>query len=286
MLRSCSKDEFCKYVDFAYELALDLTRSGYPTYCDEIKTKAMFVERCYKAFDRENEEILLFEADGEVKGVILYFWLPEDRYLETLVFNVGKATEKALSEFLNYIGERFKGYDAYFGFPRENASAVSFLAEKGFECITDEYMNTAFLDRLETVQETDGVVRIDRDNYGIFKTLHRQTEDEMYFTAGRIPADIDNWSIFVKETDRGPQGAVYYTKLAEGWFEIYGTDMIRGENDLKLYKELINTALSDAKRRGGRFMTYLCEKEYEEAALECGFKCIGNELCFKTRLGS
>ncbi len=45
MLRLCEKDEFDQYIDLAYELALDLTRSGYPTYCDGIKTKKMFVER-------------------------------------------------------------------------------------------------------------------------------------------------------------------------------------------------------------------------------------------------
>ena len=34
MLRAISESEFDRYIDFAYELALDLTRSGYPTYTD------------------------------------------------------------------------------------------------------------------------------------------------------------------------------------------------------------------------------------------------------------
>lgn len=34
MLRTCIKDDFLKYSDFAYELASDLTKSSYPTYCD------------------------------------------------------------------------------------------------------------------------------------------------------------------------------------------------------------------------------------------------------------
>ena len=53
MLRSCSKEDFDLYADFAYELALDLTKSGYPTYCDGVKTKERFIERSLKAFDRE-----------------------------------------------------------------------------------------------------------------------------------------------------------------------------------------------------------------------------------------
>ena len=70
MLRLCSKEEFDQYVDFAYDLALDVTKSGYPTYCDGAKTKEMFIERSLKAFDRETEQMLLFELEGEVQGTV------------------------------------------------------------------------------------------------------------------------------------------------------------------------------------------------------------------------
>ena len=39
MLRVCSKEEFLRYADFVWELAQDLTRSGYHTYCDRIKNR-------------------------------------------------------------------------------------------------------------------------------------------------------------------------------------------------------------------------------------------------------
>lgn len=284
MLRPCSKDEFGQYVDFAYGLATDLTKSGYPTYCDEIKTKAGFIERSLKAFDRETEEMLLFVQEGEVQGLIHYFWLPEDRYLETIGFNVGRATEQALSEFLAYLAERFKGYEVYMGFPAENRAAVEYLAGQGFACITDNYNNTAFLDRLDLVPE-DGVIPIGRENFESFRTLHRQTEDDMYFTSDRILADLDNWSVFVREEDGEALGAVYFTKLDDGWYEIYGTDIDAGAYDPQLFKELLNAALFYAKRENGRAMTFFCEKEYEKTAIECGFRCVGNYLCYKTRLG-
>lgn len=70
MLRSCSISEFEKNIDFAYGPATDLTKSGYPTYCDGVKTKEMFVERSLKTFGRENEQILLFEIEGEAQGLI------------------------------------------------------------------------------------------------------------------------------------------------------------------------------------------------------------------------
>lgn len=283
MLCLCSKNEFDKYADFIYELATDLTRSGYPTYCDGIKTKVKFVERSLKAFERDTEHMLLFEYEGEVQGMIHYFWIPEDHYLQTICFNISKATEQAISEFLAYIGERFEGYDVFLRFPAENHSAVNFLAGQGFECIENDYNNTAFLDKLDKMRENSGLIRIEKGNYEKFESLHRQTEG--YWNSERILADLDNWIILVKEKDGEPQGAVYYSAVDDGWFEIYGIDVDQDAYDPVLFKELLNAALIDAKRRNGRFMTFFCDEEYEKAATECGFVCIGNNLCYKTHLG-
>ena len=284
MLRSCSKSEFQRYSDFIYELATDLTKSGYPTYCDGIKTKTDFIERSLKAFDRETENMLLFELDGTVEGMIHYFFIPEDHYLQTVCFNISTATEQAIAEFLAYVSERFKGYDVFLRFPAENDSAVSFLAGQGFECIENDYNNTAFLDKIDDIPETSGIVRIEKANYKLFESLHHEAEG--YWNTERILAALDNWSILVKETGGCPHGAVYYRAVpaVDGWFEIYGVDLEQRDYDSELFKGLMNAALSDAKRRGGRFMTFFCDEEYEKAAIGCGFHCVGKNLCYEAHL--
>lgn len=284
MLRVCSKSEFEKYIDFAYELATDLTKSGYPTYCDGIKTKEMFVERSLKAFERETEEMLLFEREGEVQGFIHYYWIPEDHYLDTTGFNVNRAMEQALSEFLTFVGERFKGYDLFLGFPAENKPAVNFLAGQNFECIEDDYNNTAFLDKCNNIPESNDLIRIGKENYDSFNVLHKQIEGDIYWNSERIFADLDNWVIFVKERDGKPQGAVYYMDALDGWFEIFGIDLNNNEYHPEVFKELLNAALLHAKSRGGKVMTFFCNEEGEEAAMECGFTCIGNYRCYKMHL--
>ena len=45
-----------------------------------------------------------------------------------------------------------------------------------------------------------------------------------------------------------------------------------------------DAALIDAKHRNGRFMTFFCDEEYEKATMECGFICVGNNLCYKVHL--
>ena len=285
MLVECSKKELEKNIDFAYELALDISKSGYPTYCDGIKTKSMFVERLLKAFEHEDEQILLFLKDGAVQGLIHYYWIPDDRYLQTSAFCINEAIEQALSEFLSFIGERFKGYDAFLGFPAENQKAVNYLSEHGFECVEDDYNNTAFLDECDHLQESSDIIQIEKENYDSFRVLHDQIEGDMYWNSDRIYEDLDKWAILVKETDGKPQGAVYYKNIGDGWYEIFGIDIDRGKYDPVLLKELLNAAIADSRLTGGRVMTFFCDKEYEETVVECGFVCVGNYLCYKIRFG-
>ena len=191
MLLECSKNDFEKYMDLAYELALDLSKSGYPTYRDGIKTKAMFAERLLKAFDRDDEQMLLFVHEGAVQGLLHHYWIPEDHYLQTNAFCIKEATEQALSEFLSYVGERFKGYDAFLGFPAENQKAVDYLSGRGFECIEDDINNTACLDRCGHMPESSEIIQITRENYDSFRVLHDQIEGDMYWNSDRICEDLD-----------------------------------------------------------------------------------------------
>lgn len=284
MLRLCSKEEFDIYVDFAYELASDAAKSGYPTYCDGVKTKAMFIEHSLKAFERETEQMLLFELEGKVQGLIHFFWIPKDLYLETCLFLINKETGQALSEFLTFARERFPGYDLFMGFPADNHAAVNHLAEQGFECIEDDYNNTSFLDRIGCFPENKDVVRINKDNYKLFQILHSQTDDDMYWNCERIYDALDRWVVLIKEEDGKPKGAVYYWTGADGWFEIFGIDIDQDVYDRELVKELLQAALSDAKQRNGKVMTFFCDEEYEKVAVECGLECVGKYLCFKTVL--
>ncbi len=284
MLLACTINDFEQYADFAYELALDPSKSGYPTYRDGIKTKSMFVECLLKTFEREDEQMLLFMRDGTVQGLIHYYWIESDRYLQTDAFCINEATEQALSEFLSYVGERFKGYDVFLGFPAENHKAADYLSGRGFACIEDDFNNTAFLDKCDPIPENSEIVRVDKDNFDSFRILHKQTEDDMYWNSDRICEDLDNWIVLVHERDGMPEGAVYYQDADDGWYEIFGIDIDCGKYDPELFKQLLSAAIADARRRGGKYMTFFCEKEYEKTALECGFVCVDNYLCYKVHL--
>ena len=281
MLRSCTEQEFKQYADFVYELALDPSRSSYPAYTDGIKTKEMFLERAQSAFSKATEEILLFEYEETVEGWIHYYFIPEDHYLSAVTFNIQTHMKQALQEFLEFVQIRFKGYELYLGFPTDNKNAVDFLSNHEFECIEDDFNNTAFLEKYEPIPISDSVILITKENFNYFRTLHRTFEQDMYWNSDRIYAALDKWIIFVKLRQDEVLGSVYLIDCDDDWFEIFGIDMKDEIFDSEVFYELLGKALNTAKERNGKYMTFFCEKEQLEIVKKLGFQCIGEYVCYK-----
>lgn len=284
MLRICTEEECRKYAEFVYSLAIDRSKSGYPTYSDGIKTKEMFMERTGKAFSRDTENILLFEYEGTVEGWIHYYFLPEDNYLSTVSFNINSHTEQALQEFIEFAQEQCKGYDLFLGYSKDNKKAIEFLETHGFACIEEDYNNTALLKKIEPMKVGDHVVRVTKDNYDLFRSLHSKSEGDMYWNSDRIYADIDNWIIFIKIHNGETVGSVYYRAVKDGWFEVYGIDMRDPVFDTELFRDLLGQALNTARELGGEFMTFFCGEEREEIVKNLGFECVGEYVCYKGQL--
>ena len=281
MLRSCTEQEFKQYADFVYELALDPSRSSYPTYTDGIKTKEMFLERAQSAFSKATEEILLFEYEETVEGWIHYYFIPEDHYLSAVTFDIQTHMKQALQEFLEFVQIRFKGYELYLGFPTDNKNAVDFLSNHEFECIEDDFNNTAFLEKYEPIPISDSVILITKENFNYFRTLHRTFEQDMYWNSDRIYAALDKWIIFVKLHQDEVLGSVYLIDCDDDWFEIFGIDMKDEIFDSEVFYELLGKALNTTKERNGKYMTFFCEKEQLEIVKKLGFQCIGEYVCYK-----
>ncbi|MDE7385092.1 MAG: hypothetical protein K2M84_04975, partial [Anaeroplasmataceae bacterium] len=115
MLVKLKKEELEKYIDFAYEVSLDLSKCCYPTYADGIKTKKDFIDIAKKSFEKENDEIYLFYHNDKLEGWINYYYIPEDQYFACETFSIDNHMDIALEEFFKHIEFDFKGYEFYFG---------------------------------------------------------------------------------------------------------------------------------------------------------------------------
>ena len=63
MLIKAMAEDIKEYGEFAYGLALNPTKSCYPTYADGIKTKSDFFDVAERAVKKEASELLLFRLE-------------------------------------------------------------------------------------------------------------------------------------------------------------------------------------------------------------------------------
>lgn len=283
MLIKPTAQEAEKYIDFAYELALDPSRSGYPTYTDGIKTKEDFVEMCRRGVTKDNREVLLYLENGIVCGWIGFFYEEENRYLQTDVFNIAGDIHRALEEFIEYCAANFTGYDLYLGFPGDNKDVIDCLTRMGWPCEERSYNDVLFLDRYETQPELPSVVRVTKDNFDDFRKLHTQIEGEMYWNSDRLYAALDQWDIWMYYDEGKPAAAIYYMD-ARVLVEIFGLDFDNNRYDENIFCGLLAKALNECKRQGKQYVVFFNDDESQPGALRMGFRCVGEYVLFTKKV--
>ncbi len=278
MLIPLKREEFDQYIDFIYALALDPAKSGYPTYADGIKTKADFVNRSLRAFERENEGILLYERAGRTAGWIHYYYLSEDKYLDTCSFCVEDGMGDAIEEFVAFAHERFPGSELYLGFPGENTQAKAVLEAEGFTCIERAFNDVFDLGRYEPRQPNTDVIPVTRENFELFRALHAGHE-EMYWNSDRLLANMDDWRLLLYMPGGVPMGALQARKDSE-MGEIFGM-FFPAAYDAEAYWALVTAALNGAKADGAGSMVFFNDRESQADALALGFRCVGEYMCYQ-----
>ncbi|MCM1367912.1 MAG: hypothetical protein NC184_03775 [Roseburia sp.] len=275
MLHKLSAREAERYIDFAYALALDRSRSGFPSYNDGIKTGSDFADELARLASGENSELLLFECDGKALGLLGYFCLPDDKYIQTTIMDIADKTEVALSEFIEYMRRRFCGYELNIGVTAENVAARRSLAENGFECVENDYCCCLLFDNYVAAGESDCVRAVTAENFGDFSTLHDGVQ--MYWTSERILRALSDWRAFVYYDGGAPVGAIY--ALGADMPEIFGVDFSAGF-DADVYRALLTKLLNSFKASGAKHMTYFVEERERAVAERLGFCEVGEYFCF------
>ena len=268
MLVKATKDDIEQYMDFAYSLALDQTRSGYPLFSDGISTKEQFVDQVWKSYRNDDRDILLFIMNGVVEGWIQFFYIEQDRYLQTNGFLINSNTEQALTDFMEYACVHFAGYDLYLGFPKRNSNAISFLQRTGCRLIEESYHDIFVFGGSDIQPETAGIVKVTESNFGEFRKIH-QIDPDTYWSSERIFLTLNVWLIYLLYRE---DIAVGYICARDG--EIFSLGYHNNIFDKSTYKALVTAIMRDFKAAGYRDMTFFNDEESQPAALDLGFFCV------------
>lgn len=278
MLVKATYQDIEKYGEFVYSIALDLSRSAYPTYADGISEKEEFFQDLRKSIDGKNYELLLYFSENRMEGFISFYWLEEDKYLQLFSCNINAGTKQALGELVAYLEENFIDYEWYFGFSKNNKEAVEFLENNGFSCIEDDYDTNINFANYELREENSHVLRITKTNFEDFRCIHSLNEEDTYWTCERICEKLDEWKLFAYYEGGAPVGVLFF-KGDEEYLEIYGIEYKDRAYREDVFTALMITALNEGKRRGIKYMTYFCEDELE-AVQKLGFRCVSAYVCY------
>lgn len=287
MLRPLMESEFEAAAEQAYTLSLDLSKTSYPIYTDGLKTKEDFLTRSRKGLMRDTEEILVYEKDGIAQGWIHYEVLPEDHYLGLCNMTMGKGYAEAFAELLAYWKSRYPGYTWGKYFPEENREIRDFLAANGYGFGERQSMYLLWFRDYTCKKDPLQVVRIDKENFSIFREIHRAYENNMYWTSDCIEPVLDDWAIFAYLEGDTCLGTVYYNGVTcqDKDFEIFGIDLLDGKQPPEVTHALLTAALNDAKRAGANSMYFSADDvEGEQLAAEVGFQHLNTAYFFEGRL--
>lgn len=270
MLRKIKKDQFEKYAEYTYRLAMDLSCSGFPVYTDGVKTRETFYDRSKKGLERDSEEILLYEEDGEVKGWIHYYFLEEDKYIGVCSILIETGYRHALEELFEYWKIKLHGFTWGLYFPEENVDAITYLRECGYQETEPEIVEVLLFENYTPKTESAGVISINRDNYEIFREIHSQYDEDMYWTSQRIAECLDDWEIFAYLDNNVCRGVIYHNGKGQENLEIFGIDC-----DVPSVAEtLLISCLNKAKAENAKSMYFFTEEAYRDMAKKTGFRCV------------
>ncbi len=282
MIRKLEKTELHKYLDFAYDLSQDLSKSSFPTYVDTIKTKEDFYRVSSSSFDEDNSEVLLFEYNNAICGWIHYYWLDEDEYIGIKVFNVLSGFDVAIYEFLSYISTTYKGYKLYFGIPRVNEEALKHLNVLG-NIVEEKSVLVLNFDSYEYQKEADEVEKITADNYCDFRNLH-DVHCDMYWNSDRLYEAVlaktkNPWHIYGLYKKGEIVAAIYFTYL-KGMAEIFGIDYKDNLYDAQLAEKLLMTSFNKMKVEGQKYLTYFADGEEVKVLCKLGLQYITDYVLY------
>lgn len=276
MLKRINEKEFNDYIDFAYTLAMNKEKCCYPIYYDGIKTKDDFYNGEKESFKSDDSEILLYIENNTIEGWINYYFIEEDKYIQISTFSINKNTNLALDEFIQYINNKFHGYELYLGFPEDNKEAINYLSSKA-ELIESSFNNILNLKDIKTISSKENIIKINKDNYHYFKNIH--TDLDLYWTAERIYNKLDKWDIYVKVLNDTPVSAIFATKGKDDFCEIFGYYLEKNNKDS--LKELLETVILNTSSKNKHIIFFEDSSDNEKIIEKIGFTCIGKYLCYK-----
>ena len=272
MIKQIANDEISQYLEYAYEIGMDLKHSAYPTFTDGLKTKEDFFQSAERvSTEDEKWEAFLYLRDGIVQGWIHLYSQISEKYCHIDAFNIQSGTAEAVHEFVLDMHRRFPGFTLDMGFPTVNEEAIDALRAEGFTQIEFSHVNVMKLENYQKKEAAVDVVPVTLENEPLFHQLHDPRNDTMYWTSERILKEYHvskqtRWHLYLLMTGDKAAACIYFL-FVRNMMEVFGIDYL-DQFEPDSFRQLMIQAL-DVTKDAGIYGTYnFTDSDEEEKILQ------------------
>ena len=232
-------------------------------------------------------ETLVAEENGEILGLITYFWDEDEKYIQTTFLVIKNKDIKVFEKLISHIKNDHDGLSINLGLShtcwlnnedyfKENAQIIEHSHVLEARNINDK------------TEEIEGVKILDKEDFPKYQAFHDKFAKDMYYNSKNLLRDFDRFRVFAKEK-RGVIVASLLVKIygenpCKG--EIFGLFVDENEEKSKLCDELLKAMINSLLDEFGKIATikYFVEvdKKIElERALANGFQKLDTYILYK-----
>lgn len=237
VLKEIRKNELLHVADFAWKLSQNSETTSYPIY----KDKRKFEEKLKESISKNNYKLLGYYENDNLIGIVNFFFIREEKYLQTTGVYIISNYEKVMDTFIDMLRNEYSCYRALFGFTKENINANNYFIENGYK-----YVDSCLDMRLNTtdfrkIKHNDKIFILKKEEFHEYADFHDKHFSRSYWTSNRLGKVLDNWYILIYKPEDNIEGSMFITLCNENTAEIFGISV----SDLYKEKEIEKALLSE-----------------------------------------
>lgn len=261
-------------IEFAWELSQNNLNASYP----RISSIERLKEELERAINLENQNIVGYYQQDILYGVCFYFWISDEKYVQTTGFLIRENYEQIADDFISHISKQLPGYELFIGVPFTNKNAIEYFKGKNIECIEDSIVTRICNLGAHTNQRYDCIEDINEHNFDEYAMFHDKhaIPAEIYFNSKNLLKIIERFRILTFRQN-GRIHASIFVRVGKDISEVIGLFIDEEYKNQGIESILINKMLMQLYNEFGsikEILYFIDEGSTEEfdLALAAGFE--------------
>ena len=165
-------------------------------------------------------ETLVAAENGEILGLITYFWDEDEKYVQTTFLVIKNKDIKVFEKLISYIKNDHDGLSINLGLSHTCWLNDEDYFKENAQIIEHSHVLEAKNIR-ENKREREGLRVLSKEDFPKYQVFHDKFAKDMYYNSRNLLRDFDRFRVFAKEN----QGDIVASILVK----IYGKNPCKGE---------------------------------------------------------